>query len=78
MRIESLTPDPAGRVTLRFPNAASRRYTLEFTDNLNAWQFVNNAPLFYPDPAAAQWTDDGTLTGGLGPVRFYRVTVLPP
>jgi hypothetical protein len=78
LRVAPVQRDSAGPVVLRFPHAASRRYAMEFTENLSGWQRVTNAPLLYLDPGTAQWTDDGSLTGGLGPKRFYRVSLEQP
>lgn len=77
-RLALAARDPAGPVALRFAPAASRRYHLEYTGNLADWQRLTNAPLRYLDAATAQWTDDGTLTGGFGSNRLYRLVIEQP
>jgi hypothetical protein len=78
LRVVSPQSVPGQTVTLRFPHAASRQYGVEFTDDLTTWHRITNAPLSYPNPATAQWTDDGSITGGIGIKRFYRVAVEQP
>jgi hypothetical protein len=59
----------AGPVTLRFPHAASRSYTAEFTETFNGWQPLTNAPVFDLGAGVARWTDEAP-----GAVkRFYRL-----
>lgn len=64
--------------TLRWRHQASRTYTLETTVDWQNWQPVPAPALRYPKPGIVDWTDDGSLTGGLGPLRFYRVSVKQP
>jgi len=78
LRITSFAPAPGGGSTLQFPHSANRHYGIEISDDLTAWSRVTNASLIFPSRATAQWTDDGSLTGGNSPKRFYRVTVEQP
>jgi len=65
-----------GATTLRFQFAASRSYAIEYSGDLQNWSSVENpALIYYSAPGIAEWRDNGSQTGGLGDVRFYRVRV---
>lgn len=73
LRIVSIEAAP-GVTSLRFQFAASRRYTLEYSGDLQRWSAVTDPALtYYATPGVAEWKDNGAQTGGLGPTRFYRI-----
>jgi hypothetical protein len=73
MLISSTTLTPAGQVTLRFPLVPGLGHVMDFTPDLTTWHTIT-APVFTePQTGFAEWTDDGTLTGGAAPQRFYRL-----
>lgn len=78
LRVTALERNSAGPVTLHFPHAAGRRYAIEVSEDFVGWRAIKNAAPIYLDPGTAQWTDDGSLTDGLSPARFYRVTLEQP
>jgi len=66
-------------VTLQFPFEFGRTYHLWFSTNLTSWIELPVPGYVFPQPGVAQWSDDGSLTGG-NPVyapspRFYRVSL---
>ena len=62
-----------GHVTISYPTLAGRTYQVEYSNTLGTW---NNGPAAVTgDGSAKQWTDNGSLTGGLPGKRFYRVRV---
>jgi len=74
--IASIERQSDGPVIIRFRHAASRQYIIEFSSDLRTWSRVENPALtFYSQPGLAAWRDDGSQTGRLAPVRFYRVGV---
>lgn len=73
MQISAITLTPAGQATLRFPLVPGLGHVVDFSGDLQTWQTIA-APVFTePQTGFAQWTDDGTLTGGAASKRFYRV-----
>lgn len=60
-----------GRATLRFPHAASRRYSLEFTRDFQSWQALTNSPTYLLGHGKADWLDEAPIMGN----RFYRLRV---
>ena len=73
LQIVSIESAPGG-TSLRFQFAASRRYTIEYSGDLQRWSAVTDPVLtYYATPGVAEWKDDGAQTGGLGPTRFYRI-----
>lgn len=69
LRILSMSRDANGRLTMRFPHAASRRYTLEFTENLKEWTALTNRPVFDLSTGIVNWADEALESSR----RFYRV-----
>ena len=69
LRILSLSLDTQGATTLRFPHAASRQYTVEFSDNFTAWTALTNRPFFELPLGSVRWTDGSPDSVK----RFYRV-----
>jgi hypothetical protein len=68
LRIVSMNREPSGRVALHFSHAASRRYTVEFTENFGAWNALTISSV-RPVTHTANWTDESA-----GAVkRLYRV-----
>jgi hypothetical protein len=70
-RILSVTRDADGRSVLRFSHAASRRYSVEFTESFSSWTPVTNSPLFELSTGVAHLMDESSES----PKRFYRVSV---
>lgn len=67
----SATRAANGHVTVSYPTLAGRVYQVEYSNNLEIW---NNGPAAVAgDGTTKQWTDDGSLTGGLPGKRFFRV-----
>jgi hypothetical protein len=62
-----------GAITLQFDYLSGRTHTIQYSSTLTNWANVTGATLSFPAATTAQWTDDGSLTGGLAPIRFYRV-----
>lgn len=76
LRILSINRENSGATTLRFAFAASHQYVIEYSSDLQTWSALTTPALtYYAAPGLAEWRDDGSLTGGLGNVRFYRVRV---
>jgi hypothetical protein len=74
LKIVSFTRAGDGVTTVRFNFAASRGYALDYSTNLVNWSSVLNPVLtYYTAPGVVEWKDDGSQTGGLGGLRFYRV-----
>jgi len=53
---------------LRWPNLASRRFEVDFSDNLTIWQTVTNPGLFFPTATQVIWSETTNA-----PNRYYRV-----
>jgi hypothetical protein len=69
----SVTRAANGYVTVSYPTLVGRVYQVEYSNNLGIW---NNGPAAVTgDGTTKQWTDDGSLTGGLPGKRFFRVRV---
>jgi hypothetical protein len=68
-RVLTWTRQSQGALTLVFPHAASRRYTIEFGDLSGLWDTATNAPLFRLGAGLAEWTEPKTAF----PLRIYRV-----
>ncbi|MEK7952041.1 alkaline phosphatase D family protein [Luteolibacter soli] len=66
----------SGPVTITYPTSTGRIYQVEYSNNLIAWN--NGPPAVTGDGTPKQWTDDGSLTGGLPAKRLYRVRVQTP
>lgn len=65
-----------GTALIGFRHAAGRHYAIEYSGDLQSWSRIENpALIFYSQPGAAAWRDDGSETGGLASPRFYRVAV---
>jgi len=74
LRISDIVIGSDGRVVLRFPHAASRRYVLEFSDDGRTWTAATNtAPRFYKPLGTAELLDDGAAAGGPSGQRLYRI-----
>ena len=69
LKILSMSQEANGHATLRFPHDASRRYTIQSTENLHTWNNSANAPVFQLSTGFATWTDPSPATSN----RFYRV-----
>jgi hypothetical protein len=69
LRILSITQSATGGAALRFPHAASRRYTVESSENFDTWITKTNAPVFDLATGMVNWTDDAKDVSQ----RFYRV-----
>jgi hypothetical protein len=70
-RVASIKQADETNVTLRWPHAASRKYSLEFTEDFGGW---TSAPAFAPgffEPGIAEWRD----TSAAATKRFYRLRV---
>ncbi len=58
--------------TLVFSYAAGVTYGIDYSTNLTSWIPASN-PQVVIDGSTARWSDDGSLTGGFGKLKFYRV-----
>ena len=63
---------PGGAFTMEFDYDQSANYTVYYSTNLTNWNLLN-APNLVIIGDKAQWSDDGTLTGGVNSRKFYRV-----
>jgi hypothetical protein len=80
LAISSLVTNAAGAFVVQFQCVAGKAYAIEFTDDsaTAAWNVATGAVINLVGPGTCEWTDDGTLTGGLpGESRGYRVKVIP-
>jgi len=69
-------------VLLTWSGPASARYQVQWTPTLNTpppvvWTAFANPPAVTSTTGLFQFLDDGSETGGLGPLRFYRLLLLP-
>jgi hypothetical protein len=53
---------------LHWPNLPSRRFEMDFSDNLTIWQTVTNPALLFPTAANVIWSETTNT-----PSRYYRV-----
>lgn len=53
---------------LHWPNLPSRRFEMDFSDNLTTWQTITNPALLFPTAANAIWSETTNA-----PSRYYRV-----
>lgn len=74
LRFLPLTHDLAGRIALAFPHAASRRYSIDFTEDFGIWQTLTNAPTFQLGTGVAELTDDASSVA----LRYYRLRANAP
>lgn len=58
----------SGQSELHWPNLPSRRFEVDFLDDLAAWQAVTNPALLFSTPTNAAWSETTNT-----PDRFYRV-----
>jgi len=79
--LPDIMPNLDGTMTLTFPALPNRNYRIEYSDDLASWDYASPVLNVMVEDPAFQWTDDGTMTGGL-PVdnneRFYRVEISLP
>jgi hypothetical protein len=68
LRVVSVTPDAEGHPMVRVPYAASRQYTVEFSDSLDGWTDLTASPVFELSEGVACWSDPEPSAA-----RFYRV-----
>jgi hypothetical protein len=72
LRITFIDRTPS-QATIRFEELPGRTHTVQFSVNLVTWTNVSGATYTSPSPGTLQWVDNGSLTGGLPAIRFYRV-----
>jgi hypothetical protein len=53
---------------LHWPNLPSRRFEMDFSDNLTTWQTITNPALLFPTAANVIWSETTNA-----PSRYYRV-----
>lgn len=58
--------------TLVFGYTPTVTYGIVYSTNLTSWLAVNN-PQIVTNGGTARWSDDGSLTGGIGGKKFYRL-----
>lgn len=58
----------SGRCELRWPNLPSRRFEIDYSDNLTSWQTLTNPPVSFPTPTHAVWSETTSVA-----TRLYRV-----
>ncbi len=62
--------------TVRFNFAASRRYEIEVSSDLQNWSSLTNPTLrYYTAPGVVEWQDINSPTNPLPAARYYRVKV---
>lgn len=71
LRLLSIATSEDDGVTLRWPHAASRRYSLEFSEGFSSWTNLPGFAPVFPAPGVAEWTHHSLSTAG----RFYRIRV---
>jgi hypothetical protein len=77
LRISEIITRPDGRVVVRFPPAASRRYVLEFSDDARTWTAATNAsPRFYAAMGMTELPDEEAAAGGPAGQRLYRIQAM--
>jgi len=62
----------SGRSELRWPNLPSRRFEIDYSDNLTNWQTIPNPAVSFPTPTQAVWSEATSAA-----TRLYRVRALP-
>lgn len=62
-----------GVFTLEFDYTLGRQYGIYYSTNLHDWNLAPGIAFTFPAPDRAQWTDNGSQTGGMGNRKFYRV-----
>jgi hypothetical protein len=67
----AIAPGGQGGVVLRWQPAASRRYTIQFTEDFADWQTVAEPTVKFPEPTLAEWQDIAPAATR----RFYRLSV---
>src|SRR5262249_19324896 len=74
LAIISITQDSSGFNVVRFQSVNGKTYRVEYSNDLVTWSTAVGASIVPSGLGVSQWTDDGTLTGGLpGARRFYRI-----
>lgn len=71
--LSSFVTQAGGHFAVQFGYTPDMSYKVWYSSNLVGWIYVPGAVLTYPAPGAARWLDDGSLTGGMGPIRFYKL-----
>jgi hypothetical protein len=61
-----------GGFELSFGHQAGVTFGIDYSTNLSGWIPVLN-PRIIINGDSANWSDDGSLTGGNGPMKYYRV-----
>jgi len=70
----SITLLTNGHRVVRFRFTGGRTYGVDYSTNLaTGWQSVMSPIFTTPEPGVLEWLDDGTLTGGNGDEKFYRL-----
>ncbi len=69
LRLLSLASESDGRMKLRFPHAASRRYSVESTEDFQTWHAMTNTPVYLLGTNLLEWLDNAPSASR----RFYRV-----
>jgi len=59
--------------TLVFGYATGVTYGIDYSTNLTSWLSVSS-PQIMIEGGTAHWSDDGSLTGGMGKKKFYRIS----
>ena len=73
--ITTFARDPSGKMAVQFSFIPGLTYKISYSSNLVSWISIPGASLTFPSPGVCHWLDDGSLTGGLAPKRFYKLTV---
>lgn len=72
--VKNVTQTQAGATTVTWPSQTGTNYRVQWKNGLaDSWQPIT--PDFSGTGSVLSWTDNGSQTGGLGPERFYRVTI---
>ena len=73
--VKEITQAASGSTTIKWPSQTGTSYRVQWKNDLvgSTWQSI--VPDFPGTGSVQSWTDDGSLTGGLVPERYYRVVV---
>ncbi len=76
LRVLSSTFDADGKAVLRFTIAPSRRYRVEVSEGLAAWNDAGGL-LSYPEPGVAEWSEQNLAAGPRQRgAAFFRIVVV--
>jgi hypothetical protein len=75
LSILSVVPQTSGGFQVNWPSQLAIPYRVQWKNSLTDPNWLSIVPDFVGTGATMNWTDDGTQTGGLPGLRFYRIAV---